>query len=517
MNGQASTRAEHELGVNTALAPATAATAVRSARTTMLLAWGTALLALLLLDVTFNQWFWRIPKLTPVSADYGYQFLVNARALATTPKAAGVPRVVAIGSSIAGAFDPEQVQGLLNAGGTPADVHRLLLPGIKPSDLRLFFATDGATIDPDVVVMLLNPLDFLNPSFERDLKPQVRAVLPPAETLRERGAFISTVAGKLDLAVAAVSNLYRYRAALRASLEDHLRWAWRWLRGRPAPGGFGWYPDGYTRQRFAVPLAADADGFAYFIDPAWIAQRGRVTITVSGRDGPAERHTEEAPGWRRIALPPGVRGGDLLYVSADSSWSPRAAGYGDDTRLLGVRLSELPAAAPGPAPTAVEYPPLQRDAPDTLLRMHGATGDEFVARWRALLEADTEFGRRFRAYRDSKLAERDTPVAAHGEYAELEKLVREFTRRGARVVLINNPESELLRAQYADSPYYRSYLEFLHGVAARNPGTQVHDLSAALPIDQFNDWHHVNYVGAIALGSTYAELVKDALAMPACR
>src|SRR6185436_12130307 len=91
-----------------ALAPATAARdqavplKTRAARRAIVLTWVPALLALCLLDVTFSQWFWRIPKLTPASADYGYQFLVDARALAATPKQPGTPRVLAVGSSVAG-------------------------------------------------------------------------------------------------------------------------------------------------------------------------------------------------------------------------------------------------------------------------------------------------------------------------------------------------------------------------------------------------------------------------------
>jgi hypothetical protein len=52
---------------------------------------------------------------------------------------------------VAGAFDPLQVESLLAAAGTPADVHRLLLPGIKPSDLRLY-SPPTASVSPDVVV-----------------------------------------------------------------------------------------------------------------------------------------------------------------------------------------------------------------------------------------------------------------------------------------------------------------------------------------------------------------------------
>jgi len=479
---------------------------VRAARTTIYRAWLPALLALLLLDVTFHQWFWRIPKLTPASADYGYQFLTDARALAATPKVPGTPRVLAIGSSVAGAFDPAQVHGLLAAADTPADVHRLLLPGIKPSDLRLFFATDGAEVSPDVVAILLNPLDFLNPSFERDLKPQVRTVLPPAQTLRERGAFIPTLAGKLDLALAAVSNLYRYRELLRSSFEDHLRFAWRWLRGGSTAQGYGWYADGYTRRDFGLPLAAVASGVEYYLDPAWLAQRGTVTLTFSTAAGVVERRRETAAGWKRFDLPAAAQAGPLLHVSADSAWSPRAAGQ-NDTRLLGVRLRAAP-PAPGRDRAPLHYPPLERTQPDMLLRMHGERGDAFVARWQTLLDADTEFGHRFRAYRDAKLAARGTPITPTGEYAELERLVQWFTEHGAAVVLINNPESALLRWQYADDPYYRSYLDFLAGVAARQPHAQFVDLGGVLPIDDFNDWHHVTYIGAVKLGPQYAALLQ---------
>lgn len=488
----------------------------REARRRLLQTWLPALLALVLLDVSFNQWFWRIPKLTPASGDYGYQFLTDARQLSTMPKQPGTPRVLAIGSSIAGAFDAGQVQGLLAAGDTPADVHRMLLPGIKPSDLRLFFATDGADVAPDVVAILLNPLDFLNPSFERDLKPQVRNVLPPAQTLRERGAFIPTVAGKLDLGLASLSNLYRYRAALRAGIEDHLRLAWRWLRGGAMGQGYGVYADGFARQDFGVPFKAVPDGLEYYIDPAWLAQRGRVTLTFRTGDKALEQRVETTPGWKRFGLPAEQHGG-ILHVAADSVWSPRAAGQ-EDTRVLGVRVRDELAAAAGRERVPVRYPPLERDYPDTLLRMEGARGDAFVTRWQALLQADTDFGKRFRAYRDAKVAARDQPVTLSGEYAELEALVHGFAQRGARVVLINNPESALMRWQYADSPYYRSYLDVLAGIAARQPHTRFVDLAAVLPIDDFNDWHHVTYIGAIKLGPKYAELLRplvlDAAAPP---
>lgn len=489
---------------------AAAAAASSSARRALLLTWLPVPLLLLLFDVTFNLWFWHIPKLTGPSGDYGYELLLDTRALSAAPKAAGEVRVLALGSSIAGAFDPAQVEALLRAdeGAPPTRVDRLLLPGIKPSDLRLFLATEGAALQPDVALLLLNPLDFMNPSFERDLKPQVRNVLPPAETLRERWDFIPTVAGKLDLALASVSNLYRYRKLLRASIEDHGKLLLRALRGG-APGPYGWYADGYTAQRFALPISGAAIDFEYFVDPAWLAQRGPVTLEFRTAAGVLTRRTEREPGWKTVHLAPPADAGPLLHVAADSSWNRRAAGDGDDTRLLGVATRGLPAGATaGTMRPPLQYPPVERTAPDMLLRMHGESGAAFAARWTALLEADNEFGRRFRAYRDAKVAARDTPVAPGGEFAELERLVELLRARGAAVVLVNNPESPLMRNLYEDGAGYRSYVDALQAIAARHPGTEFRDLRAALPAEDFNDWHHVTYIGALKLGPVYAGLAR---------
>jgi hypothetical protein len=70
--------------------------------------------------------------------------------------------------------------------------------------------------------MVFNLVDFLNPSFERDLKPDIRYVLPPWQALRERWKYVPSVAEKLELVVASVSNLYRYRRPIQSALEEDL-------------------------------------------------------------------------------------------------------------------------------------------------------------------------------------------------------------------------------------------------------------------------------------------------------
>jgi hypothetical protein len=80
------------------------------------------------------------------------------------------------------------------------------------------------------------------------------------------------------------------------------------------------------------------------------------------------------------------------------------------------------------------------------------------------------------------------------------------------VVLVNNPESPLMRTLYEDSPYYRSYLRFLQQVAERTPRARFVDLRAQLPAEDFNDWHHVTYIGQIKMGPVYADVVRDVMA-----
>jgi hypothetical protein len=352
---------------------------------------------LILLDVTFGWYFWSIPKLTPRSADYGYQFVSDVHRL-RQPAPGRAVRVVAVGSSVSGSFDPSQVERLL-AGrlSVPVEVERLLLPGIKPSDVRLFFAAERAAMRADVAVIVVNLVDFLNPSFERDLKQQVRYVLPPWHTLRERWDYIP-LSGRVDLVAAGVSNLYRYRKAIRSALKDHAKLVWRWAR------------------------------------------RG---------------------------------------------WSP--------------------------------YPPAVSGKIDTFLRFGDPTAPDFAARWDAELHGDSAFARRFRRYWELKVGLRDEAFEVDGEYAELERLVREFSEHGTEVVLVNSPESPWILREYGDGPYYRGYRAFFAALGRRYAGVSYTDLSDALPPQDFNDWHHVNYVGTEKLGSTYAALIEAAVSQRLAR
>jgi hypothetical protein len=469
-----------------------------------------AALLVVLLDATFNLYFWRIPKLTPRGVDYGYQFLVDVHAL-SRPEPSGTVRVVAFGSSVAKSFDPGQVQELLTAAAPAAHVrvYRLLLPGIKPSDYELFFAAMLPRLHPDVAVLLLNLVDFLNPSFERDVKPQVEAVLPPWPTLRRRHAYMAP-AEQLDLALASVSNLYRYRKQIRSCVQDHVKLAVRWLRARPPRAGYGFYADGYTRQDFGLRVdgrrRVDLD---YYVHPAWIAQRGRAVLDFSLGGRRLVERVETTPGWKTVHLVLPAHHGRLLQVTSDGAWNPRAAGLGDDVRLLGIKVRAVPRGALGRVPP-LHYPPLEEDG--KLLRMGDAVGPAYVARWQRLLAGRTAFARRFRAYRREELGVAAQRFTSTGEYAELERLVANLSRHGVAVVLINNPESPLLFGQYAPSAYYQAHVRFLRGLAARYPGVRFYDLTTALPAEDFNDWHHVNFIGAIKLGPRFAAVVRQAIA-----
>lgn len=474
--------------------------------------WGPVAVILLLLDLTFNLWFWRIPKVTG-TGDWGYQFHIDLRRL-HEPKPPGVLRVIAFGSSVSGSFDPHQVQSLLDTVAPGVEVHRLMKPGIKPADYRLLFEAEGARLQPDVVVFTFNLLDFLSPSFERGFRAAVREALPPCAVLRAGHDARRALGDTLDLAAACVSNLYRYRKEIDAAISGHARLAWQWLRSRPGGAAYGIYPDGHTRQRFGLPAPGDGPfTVEYFVDPEWIRQRGRVRLTFGARGETLAERVETESGWKRVTLDLRGRGARRVDVVADSTWSPRAGGASDDARLLGVRLRETPRGADGARQALpFRYPPRLDGEIEPFLRMGEATGDAFAARWQEVLNAPTAFGQRFRAYRDAKLQACSQPFEPSGEYAETRRLVAMLAERGVTVILVNTPESPWLLREYENTPYYRAYLHFFEGLAATYPNVRFYDLRDALPPQDFNDWHHPNFVGGIKLGPRYADMLQSARA-----
>ncbi|MFI5396498.1 MAG: hypothetical protein ACHQ9S_13275 [Candidatus Binatia bacterium] len=466
----------------------------------------------LLLDCTFNLFFWKIPKVTGVYADYGYQFLLGVHRL-YEPKPEGMVRVLAFGSSVTRSFDPYQVQGLIAAADPPANVeiHRISVPGMKPSDYHLFFAAELPKVRPDVVVILFNLVDFIDPNFHRDIKPHIRYLLPPWTTLRERHAYISTASSKLDLALAGVSNVYRYRRLIRSCLRDHVRVAAQWLRSSSPRGGYGCYSDGYTKQRFGVPVEhASAFDLEYYIDPAWIGQRGSVTLNFSMRGAALAERVEVESGWKtaRLNLPAGSKG--ILDVAADSAWCPRAAGRNNDVRLLGLKLRQSPSqgASDGKLPP-FRYPPVEQNEIPDFLRMGDATGEEFAQKWQEALQSDTSFGHYTRLYQQRTAAVWDRPFQATGEYAEIAALVKEFSQHGVAVMLVNTPESPWLVKDYESSPYNHGQVEFFRDLASKYPHVQFHDLRNSFPPEDFNDWHHLSYIGWIKLGPVFADLLQQ--------
>lgn len=464
---------------------------------------------LLLLDVTFNAWFWQLPKLTGTAADYSYQYLYDLAHLRGS-KREGSVRVVAFGSSVSSAFDPFQVQSLLDSKhlGAPIEVVRLTKPGSKPSDHHLVWEVEREAIQPDVVVMVFNLVDFLNPSFERDLKPDIRYVLPPWQALTERWKYIPTVAEKLELLVASTSNLYRYRRPIQSALEDNAKALYRWLRRGSGGGGYGWYADGYAGGRVGIPIDGQP-AFEYYVHPAWIAQRGQVLLQFAIDGEALALRTETTPGWKTLPLPQGRHG--ILQVDADSVWNPRAAGLGDDVRLLGIQLREVPPPSLNHGRPPFRYEAKRPADVDEFLRMGDARGSAYADKWLASLEDGSDFSRRFRAYRDVKLALRDRHFEPTGEFAEVRRMVEDFTRAGVRVIMVNTPESSLLGG-LDTSAYYRDYLEFFRGLARDNPLVRFVDLHDALPAEDLNDWHHVNFVGQIKLGPVFAGVLAEAIA-----
>jgi hypothetical protein len=361
-----------------------------------------------------------------------------------------------------------------------------------------------------VAVYIVNVIDFLNATTDAGIKPAVQDALPPWATLLERHDHIERVGDKLGLLAASVSNLYRYRKALRSCIRDHAELGWKWLRSK-APDTYGFYSDGYTHQRFGFPVGTRRDlELEYYVDPAWIEQRGRVRLRFSLGGSVLSEEVETDPGWHTARFDLNGVKGRVLDVTADSTWSPRAAGISDDARLLGVRLHELPPSSRDGVAPPLRYPPIDEGYTRPFLRMGPRTGTEYELQWEKQLNANTPFANEFRAYRDERLRARNEHFEVRDEFAALEGLVADLVAGGTSVVLINSPESPMI-GDYQEGPFYQAYLAFLRGLERRYDRVRFYDLRNALPREDFNDWHHPTYIGSIKLGPRYAEILAEGM------
>ena len=465
-------------------------------------------LIFILLDLTFNLYFWQVPKLTGTADDYSYQFLFDLHDL-ETQRPDGV-RVLAFGSSVTSAFDPYQIDGLLERElpGEAIEVRRILRPGSKPSDYHLLWDSQLEAVDADVMVSVFNLVDFINPSFEGTLKPGIRYVLPPWETLLARYDHIPRFSEKVEMLLASVSNLYRYRKPIRSMIRDHVKLFLSWWRGGTT-GAYGVYPDGYTKPRFAIPVARQVE---VLVDPAWIEQRGRarVRFEYGGRVVGSLDSTES--GWQSVFLDVAPDAAGLVHATVESGWSPRASGRGDDVRLLGVALRDSASdESSSSRRPPLRYPPVEPTDIKPFLRMGAKRGPEYEAVWSAALEEQSDFGKRFRLYRDAKLERARQDFEPNWEFAELQEMVRAIAAQGRRVVMVNTPENPLL-ADVVGSRFYADYLAYFESIAASDPRITFVDLHDALPPEDLNDWHHLNYIGQLKLGPRLARALEPVVA-----
>ncbi len=466
-------------------------------------------LLIVLLDVSLPVTFWQIPKLSGMADDFNYQFLYDLHHL-NSNLPAGV-RVVAFGSSVASAFDPFQVSGLLQQSFPDAgiEVRRLLQPGMKPSDYRVLWSAELERVDPAVLVAVFNLVDFLNPSFERALKPGIRYVLPPWETLRTRYEYIPGWTEKLEMVAASVSNLYRYRKLIRSSIRDHAKLVRSWWRAGTATQPYGIFADGYTEPRFGVPVGEEIE---VWIDPGWIEQRGRARISFEYDGRIVARIEAEEPGWTTAAISLPADAVGVVHGTVEGGWSRRAAGSEADFRLLGVRLKNPPVLGEAKrSKPPLRYPPVAQSDIKPFLRMGSLRGREYAERWFGMLRADSDFAKRYRLYREAKSERVQQPFEASEEFAELAMMLRGFAAGGRRVVMVNTPESPLLEG-VVDSQFYADYLSFFEGLANSDPRITFVDLHDEVPAEDLNDWHHLNFVGQIRVGTLLARRLDPVVA-----
>ena len=468
--------------------------------------WIPTLLLLLSAEFCFDRLFWNLPKLTPDTADHGYRFALDATRWQQRPDSDALS-VLAIGSSVAGCFDADQVRRLLRASlEERVEVERLLLPGVHPAEYEMYFSQHQPRAS--LVFLLVNIVDFIYSNVDREMNPTLSYIIPPAVSLRERASSTAFVS-KVDLLLASGSDLYRYRKLLRSAVRDNIAAGWQLLQPHPQEGAYGVYPDLHTEQHFGIDVGTRRNlDLEYRISEEWIEQWGSVNLRFRKGGEELLLLKEREPGWRNLPLD-FPEAGHVLHVAADSSWVPRASDSGNDTRSLSLQLrpsSEFSYEGSGVLP--LEYSPGPWRQRKPLLRMGGAVGSDFDRKWQEMIDSDSRFGHRLRLYESDILAIRGRPFNVDPEFSALRELVENLVSSGSKVVVVNTPESPKLLDRIRDSEYYQAYLNFLR-VLANHSAIQFHDLSSALPKEEFNDWHHVTQVGTLVLGRRFADIARE--------
>lgn len=502
--------------------------------------------ALFLGDAACFRWlYWRLPDESAWGEAPHYHFERRARELAARERVPGEVRVLAVGSSIAlYSILPERIEARLAAAGHPeVQVELLAHQGLTPAHLYAYRERVLAAA-PDLVALPVNFVDF---RLERPIMQRRLADLDSGDPTRRADAYRAAlqylIEGPEFRVIAPAGTLSAYYSELDWNQRAGHFWAtglaafrYRWL-GLDAPalllenrysagrsyhtfagatiGGEGVTERGWTGGVFSFALSErELERGIYLEAPAELFQahpRPRLELryfrNADGRNAApyAVEQTDLARGWQRRRAPVAARVGDRVEGELNARWlSP------DCACRLGVRLTRnagLARAAP-----RSDRRPLRRE--DDLYRLQND------AEYRASFQARIlRFDRSGMQYLEALKMAKDIWAQRkfdpdYPTFVRLNAFRALALERGADVLTIDSPENPISFAWYAASPFRAGLRAFLAAPPrAGGPGRAHYlDMTRALPMQAFYDYHHLSLYGAEQFSDRLADRLLEWLA-----
>jgi hypothetical protein len=495
--------------------------------------------ALFLGDAVCFRWlYWRLPDESAWGELPHYYFERRARELSARERRPGEVRVLAVGSSIAlYSILPERIEARLAAAGHPeVKVELLAHQGLTPAHLFAYRERVLATA-PDLVALPINFVDF---RLERPIMQRRLGDLDSGDPTRRADAYRAAlqylIEGPEFRVIAPGGTLSAYFAELDWNQRAGHFWAtglaafrYRWL-GLDAPallfenrhsagrsyhtfagariGGDGVTERGWTGAQFSFDLSErELERGIYLEAPAELFHahpRPHLQLSYFRRAAPpgaapyAVSEEDLARGWRSYRPPADARAGDRVKGELNAQWlSP------DCACNVGVRLTRNAGLAH--AARRSDQRPLRRE--DELYRLQSD------AEYRASFEARIlRFDRSGMQYLEALKMAKDVWAQRkfdpdYPTFALLNDFRALALERGADVLTIDSPENPISFEWYAGSSFRAGLRDFLAAPPrSGGPGRAYYlDLTRALPMQDFYDYHHLSLYGAERFSDRFAD------------
>ena len=477
-------------------------------------------------QLIFNFLIWKLPNESPWGTNHFFNFVYEYRSILNKPKIK--KRILVIGSSIAYySIDRFQLsKSISDSLNELVDIEYLSYAGMTPLDA--FLLKDKILeLNPDLIIYPINFIDYrlhrayvLNHSQTNEKSndkellldalnfgdaPQSKFVFP-FETLKEF-IFILPYKRSASYIVSSLFYFYRYREIYFQNFKNLYNHrfgknlSYHGYAGIQIPervNSLGWTGEEFS---FFTKEYMYTKGFYIQIVPE-ILSKGFLNLDFyDEKNHLVQRESFTDAGWKKILLKEKVK---FLKCKLSNTWIPFFASndrFDYAKEKLGIRLQQT---------FGLDYPQNElhylREERSEDLRFLNMSNNEYEEyfHFRLLSDVEKRPGIRYiwalKNAKDRISGENFRPTI-HFQY--LRKFTDEISKKEIPLLLVNHPENPISLSWYENSNWYKNHLEYLKSL--ENNSTKFVDWRNLLPMQDFSDFHHINFSAMEKLKTYYSE------------